>query len=894
MKELKIDSAEIQRRLEALHIGEKEKDLLKEIFSVYDKIRDKVKYSFLDTLKLMISSKTYDRIKKELNVKQEDYFARMLKGPYDIEYAKSRVEIGYIFYHADIKPKCYIAAFAEYYSTLVSAIEPYFKGRMGAVTAVLNKMLLLDTNLFMETYFHEDKKRFEKLYRKYSTVIDAMRDGVVVIDADTFKIVEVNHRIEEFTARKRKNLIGKDIFTLHPAEFQKIIKTSLEKAKKERYGLIPELYIVNQESGEYQPVEVTYAKFELDDENYIVKIVRDIKDRLSIQKKLSRLNRLYRVLSAVNEQIIRSTKKDELYQAICRIIVEEGGFKFAWLAEIEDEEFINPVAYSKMAFFYEESGTESELSEEENIKEIIEKLKTKGYDTKTQTGNGKFVHEKLTIPIWHEKEQVGIPLYKGTEIRAILKIYSNEVDSFGNEEIHLFKEIADDISYAITTIENRKHLEFLTNFDLLTRLPNRHFYEERLETAVYSANFQKEVFAVVLIDIDQFKLINDTYGYGFGDKVILKVAEHLKQIIRPQDILSRYGSDEFALIFFNIKNKEEIIRFIKKINKLSSTPIEINGEELFITLSIGVSLFPKDAHNADDLRTIAETALNAAKNHGGNTYIFYSEEMNTMAQSKIRFQNELKKAIKNREFELFYQPQIDLVKMKICCAEALIRWRHPKKGLVSPAQFIPILEESYLIEEIGLWVIEEACRQILVWQKQKLEIPIAVSINISAKQISRNNNFFSDLIEIVAKNRINPKLLHVEITESLIMENIDKVEKGLQLLKEYGIKSAIDDFGTGYSSLYYLKKLPVHALKIDQTFIKHLPTDEDDTSITKAIISLSKSLGKKTIAEGVETKEQFDFLKEINCDIAQGYFFSRPLPAKQFEEFYKEYNNSIK
>ncbi len=887
MRVVEMDDAEIGKRLDALNINAGEETLLKRVAAIFEQEKEQVAFTFLKILQRLVPPDAYQRVREQLGQMQEEYFSRMLNGPYDAAYAKSRFVLGYIFYHAGVKPEHYIAAFSEYYGALILAVEPRFREEMGAVGAVLNKMLLLDTSLIMETYFYEDKNRFKKLHRKYGTVIDAMRDGVVILDAKTLSIIEVNRRIEEFTALSRSELIGKEVFTLHPPEFRKIIKKTLKKGVSERYGLIPELYILNHKSGEYQPVEATYAQFELDDDGYIVKIVRDIKDRLSTQKKLSRINRLYRVLSAVNGEIVRAQNSEELYQAICRIIVEEGGFKFAWIAEIEDECHINPVAYCKAAYFYENIEADLEASVNDNIEQLIERLKEEGYEAEAHMEEGIFVHEKLVIPIWCEKEFISIPLYNNREILAILKVYSNEVNSFCSDEIHLFKEIANDISYAITTMENREHLEFLTNFDLLTRLPNRHLFKERLEMAVYSANYQKEVFATVLVDIDQFKLINDTFGYGFGDMVLLKVAEHLKRIARPEDVLARYGSDEFALIFFNLKCKEEISHFVETINELSTYPVTLDREEIYLTLSTGIALFPKDAHSASDLKMAAETALKVAKAHGGNTYVFYAEEMGSTDQSKIRFQNELKKATYNGEFKLFYQPQIDLRTMQVCGAEALIRWIHPEKGLISPNEFIPILEESYLIEEIGQWVLEETCRQIKAWQAQQLEL--AVAINISTKQITRNNNFFTALVDTVLSSGIDPGLLHVEVTESLIMENLSVVESGLQVLGEQGIRSSIDDFGTGYSSLFYLKKLPVYALKIDRAFIKNLPHNEEDIAISNAIVSMSRSLNKKTIAEGVETDEQLKFLKEIGCDMVQGFLFSRPLPVEEFEAFCRKF-----
>ncbi len=889
MKELKIDAAEIERRLKDLQIDQSEKEVLKKVASIYEKRRKRVDDIFIERVKSLQSVDKYKKIESELNDIQKNYFSSLLNGPYDLNYAESRVRIGYIFFHSNIKTHHFVAAFSAYFEALLKEVEKEMPSVAAEAAAALTKLLLLDTNLFMETYFHEDKNRFKKLFKKYSTIIDSMRDGVVVVNSETMEIVEVNNRIEGFTGVKREDLIGKELYVLHPPEFRKVIEKTILETLKRDHGLIPEIYIVNRKSGEYQPVEVTYAHFRLDSEEYIVKIVRDIKDRLSIQTKLVRLNRIYKVLSAVNEQIVRVDRKESLYKEICRIIVEEGAFKFAWIAEIEHEERLKPAAYSETAYFYKNIEKELEKVESKDVGELVSLLKKDGYVKSTETKEGEFLHEKLIIPIWGEKESTGIPLHSGSEVKAILKVYSGEEGAFSEEEIRLFKEISDDISFALATLQNREKLEFLTNFDLLTRLPNRHLFKERMEMAVYSANYQKEAFAVVLVDIDQFKLINETYGFRFGDKVILKIADFLKQSIRPQDHLARYDSDEFGLIFFNIKSEEEITELVYKINEISHKPISVDGEDLYITVSIGIALFPKDAHGSDDLQSAAQTALKRAKEQGGNTYIFYSENINSTIQHRIRIQNELKKALNNGEFQLYYQPQIDLKSSKICGAEALIRWNHPKKGLVSPAEFIPVLEESYLIEDVGRWVIAEACRQIGVWQDNGIKVPISVAINISTKQITRDSRFFETLLRTAIESGIDTTLLRVEITESLIMENLESVEKGLKLLNEHGILSAIDDFGTGYSSLYYLKKLPVYALKIDRIFIKSLPYNEEDAAIAKAIVSMAKSLGKETIAEGVEEKEQVEFLKEVGCDMVQGYLYARPMKAHEFEKYYIDY-----
>ncbi|BDY13106.1 sensor domain-containing protein [Hydrogenimonas cancrithermarum] len=734
-----------------------------------------------------------------------------------------------------------------------------------------------------------EKERLAQLNQKYLKIIRAMHDALLIVRAKDFIIDEVNPRLEKITGYDAKELRGKELFTLHPPEFRKIVHKALRAISKEEEGLLPEIYLLTK-NGEKIPVEVTFSKFVIGEELYILMLMRDIQERLSIQKKLYRLNRLYRVLISVNEQIVRSRTKNELYEAICRIIVEEGGFKFAWIGEIEDEERITPAAYHDVAFYYRNVEQNLLNFAKEDIASLVDDLKQKGHISLSEKRETGFLHQKLTVPIWHDKENVGIPLYHGKEIRAILKIYSDEFDAFTEEEIRLFKEIADDISYAITMLENKEKLEYISSFDLATQLPNRHFLKERIDLAIYSSHYTKEAFALILIDIDQFKLINNTFGYGFGDKVIQHVAKHLKLLVRPKDILARYDSDEFAILYFDVKNEHELLELIQRINDICADPLFIDGEELYVTLSLGISLFPKDAKSSDDLRTAAETALKNAKEQGGNTFLFYSKELNTTTQASIQNQNELTKAIHNGEFTLFYQPQIDLRTMRICGAEALIRWDHPQKGMMPPGSFLPHLEESSLIEKVGKWVINEVCRQILVWRNEKIDVDIPVAINISPKQIIRNEKFFHDLLKRVKRSGIDPKYLHVEITESLIMENLELAEAGISLLNRFGIKSAIDDFGTGYSSLYYLKKLPVHMLKIDRVFIKNIPESEEDCAIVNAIVSMGKSLGKATVAEGIETKQQLEFVKKSGCDIVQGFYFAKPMPAKEFERFYHHFN----
>ena len=890
MYPLKIDPAKIDEIKELFAMDEETARTLEEIANILQKEGvdlPKIVERAAGGMK-MAQKRKFEKLSSDFASAMGEYLMDSLENPMDQSRVAKCIDLAYRFMEAGFEPYEVIALLTRIFEELTDKTGRIGEDLRRRIRA-LDRFVAINILLINRSYAHEERNRYAKLAQTYRTVLNAMHDGMVVVNADTDKIVEVNRRIEAMTGLSRGELIDREVYILHPAEFGKIVRKTLLEAKKERFGLIPEIYLFNRENDEYIPVEATYSFYELDDEKFIVIVVRDITDRLSTQVKLARLNRLYRVLSAVNEQIIRIHTKEELYRKICKIIVEEGGFKFAWIAELENEHVVKPIAYSDTSYFYENIKTKIESPEKKDVAEIVKKLKKEGYSRNGHISEEE--GEKLTIPIWHDREKIGIALHSGSEIRAVLKVYSIEAGEFSDEEIRLFQEIADDISYAVTTIEHREKIEFLTNFDLLTQLPNRHLFKAKLDMAVQSANYKKEVFAVVLVDIDQFKHINDTYGFGFGDQLIVEVAEHLRRVVRPHDELARYGSDEFALIFFDIKNEEQIIEFADKISRISHRPLLIEETEIYVSLSVGIALFPRDSHAPEDLMTAAESALAEARRQGGNCYIFYSEEMNSTVQSRIRLQNELYKAYENGEFELYYQPQVECRSEKIVGVEALLRWNHPQKGLIAPGGFIPVLEESSLIEKVGTWVIEEACRQIRRWNESpsKIDIPVSVAVNISAKQISRDPLFFEKLLKIIEKAGIDPAMLHIEITESIIMTNLEAIEKGLNLLKKEGVLTVIDDFGTGYSSLSYLKRLPSYALKIDRSFIKGLPDDNDDIAIVDAIIAMAGSLGKKTIAEGVETKEQLEFLKKRPCDMIQGFYFAKPMPATEFEKFYTNF-----
>ena len=430
--------------------------------------------------------------------------------------------------------------------------------------------------------------------------------------------------------------------------------------------------------------------------------------------------------------------------------------------------------------------------------------------------------------------------------------------------------------------EGERQIEHLAYYDVLTDLPNRTLLRDRITQAVQSAIRNGWHVAVLTIDLDQFKNINDSLGHAIGDKLLQAVGERLRTLVRAEDTVARVGGDEFVVLLPNLKNIEYSSRVAEKILADVMQPHLIDRQELHVTVSIGISVCPENGTDGLALIRCADTAMYEAKVAGRNGFAFFNPEMTRRALDTLQIGNELRHAIDNDEFILHYQPKIDLESGNIVGAEALIRWLHPVQGLVFPGYFIGIAEQTGLIVQIGEWVLRTACLQNKAWQRAGLP-PIEMAVNLSARQFSRNQ--IEELTTTVLRETgLEAHYLELEITESMIMQNAKQAIAVMQTLKTIGVKLSIDDFGTGYSSLSYLKRFPIDKLKIDQSFVRDLGEDEDDAAIVTAIIGLAKSLNLCVIAEGVEKKEQLEFLRAKGCDEVQGYYFSKPIPAADFEK----------
>ncbi len=446
---------------------------------------------------------------------------------------------------------------------------------------------------------------------------------------------------------------------------------------------------------------------------------------------------------------------------------------------------------------------------------------------------------------------------------------------------NLLKEKRRDKEQIETLLQQRTaEVHWLGNYDTVTQLPNRALFEDRVQQAVAIAKATGQSLGVLFISLDQFKKVNDSLGHGPGDILLREFAERLKSCINKPDTVARFGNDEFALLRTQIDGTKDVIETIGSLFQLlKKFSFDLPSHELFATASVGVSLFPVDGEDCQTLLKNAGAALYKAKRSGGANYQFFTADMHELATTRLALESNLRRAIQNEEFVLYYQPRVLVEPVAITGVEALIRWQDPRLGLVSPSEFIPLAEDTGLIVPIGEWVLREACLQGRRWIEQGFA-PIPIAVNISARQF-HDRDLSPAVIRVLEETGLSPKYLELELTESSIMQNVEFAASMLKRLKSMGINISIDDFGTGFSSLASLKRLPIDALKIDQSFVREANSDPDDGALVRAIITLGHNLRLKVVAEGVETEDQLRFLKKLGCDEIQGYLYSKPVPADE-------------
>ncbi|MBZ9613129.1 putative bifunctional diguanylate cyclase/phosphodiesterase [Rheinheimera maricola] len=436
-------------------------------------------------------------------------------------------------------------------------------------------------------------------------------------------------------------------------------------------------------------------------------------------------------------------------------------------------------------------------------------------------------------------------------------------------------------------------LAFLADFDAVTRLPNRQHFSQCINRAIATAKVNSSQCAVMLMDLDNFKDINDSFGHSAGDKLLMQVSQRLQQCCTPQHTLARLGGDEFGVLVQSVQSVDELAELANMLLLQFEQPCQLgNGNDVITAASIGISLYPDHALNSEDLIRAADAAMYKVKHAGRNHMAFYSDELTAQARNRVLLEGRLRTALKQDKLECYYQPQIDIGSGKLIGAEVLLRWHDTELGFISPTVFIPLAESCGLIHELGLWVLQHSCQQFSRWLEQGIT-PFSLAVNVSAHQFSKDQ-LFDELTQVLADNAMPAHYLELEVTESALMIDEAKVVATMRQIKALGVRLAIDDFGTGYSSLSYLKRLPLDILKIDRRFIEHIPQANDDMQIASAIIALAHTMNFKVLAEGVETAEQLAFLRQQGCDYYQGYYFSKPLPATEFINLLQQQPNSLR
>jgi diguanylate cyclase (GGDEF)-like protein/PAS domain S-box-containing protein len=607
-------------------------------------------------------------------------------------------------------------------------------------------------------------------------------------------------------------------------------------------------------------------------------VARDITDRRLQQERIARLSRIQAVLSGINSTIVRVRERRELLREACRIAVQQGGFRMAWIGLVEPGALkASPLVWEGFeAGYLQEIGAVLDNRDDDPgpVGEALREGRLVVVNDIEAAAIPQFKQEALARGF---RSQVAMPLLVEDHAVGILVLYAAETGFFDYEELRLLKDLAGDISFALDYIGKEEKLTYASYYDTLTGLANRQLFFDRLAQALHAARAERRQLAVIIIDLQRFKRINDTLGRYAGDQVLKELAGRLRRTIGESATPARVGADRFAVVVANLPGTS-MARWIDAwIIGSFGEPLIIDEIELSITVKLGVAVYPADADTAESLFVNAEAALMRAKG-AADPCLFYSPDMNARVAQRLHLESRLRKAVAQKEFVLHYQTKVDLATRRIRGLEALIRWNDPEFGMVSPLDFVPLLEESGLIVEVGLWVLRQAVADTRRWRSLGREVP-RVAVNVSEVQL-RHPAFVTAVLGALGPDVSHATGIDVEITETMIAQNTGANVQKLLRLREAGVHVFMDDFGTGYSGLSQIAHLPLDALKIDRAFVAGMTISEEHRAIVSAIINLAKALRIYVVAEGVETEEQASRLHALGCDEAQGYLFSRPVPAE--------------
>jgi diguanylate cyclase (GGDEF)-like protein/PAS domain S-box-containing protein len=720
---------------------------------------------------------------------------------------------------------------------------------------------------------------------RFRDLIEFAPHAIVVINENGL-IEIVNEQTESLFGYARDEVVGTASEVLIPGRFCQWHEVLNGDAGT---GAAPAVLcfevLGRRKNGTDFPAEISLSPLKTESGLWVSSVIRDISARKEQESRIERLSRIHTVLSGINTAIVRIRDRREFLDEACRIAVEAGLFATAWIGMLDKETLrLEPEAWAgagKDCLVQFETGVYASSSS--TACPASRALGSKSSIVINDIGSDPQVAPWRRELIEHGYRSLCVmPLVVDSQAMGALILYATQADVFNEEEQRLLTMVAADIAFALDYFSKKDRLNYLAYFDPITGLPNRALFQDRLgQLIAQDAAMQREQVAVVLLGLDRFRNINDTFGRGAADELLREVARRLRDNLPDAGYLARIHADCFAFVMKENRRETDVINLLeRKVAACFSEPVLSLGKDVRISATAGIVLFPTDGDDVDALLRNAEAALKNAK-AAKVSYLFYTAEMNARAAEKLSIENRLRRALDQDQFVLHYQPKLDLVSGQIAGLEALIRWEEPGVGLVPPGKFIHVLEDTGLIVDVGNWVIARAHQQYQEWAARGLAPP-RIAVNVSQLQI-RQKDFMQHMLGML--DILNPAEFELEITESLFMEGGDQeaTKTKLAALRERGVTMAIDDFGTGYSSLSYIAQLPIDTLKIDRSFIDDMTTSRDHMAIVSTIISLAHSLKLKVVAEGVETNEQLGLLKALECDQIQGFLCSRTLPPEQIE-----------
>jgi diguanylate cyclase (GGDEF)-like protein/PAS domain S-box-containing protein len=729
-----------------------------------------------------------------------------------------------------------------------------------------------------------DRVRAERALRdseeRFRSIAEATQEWIWELDADgnyTFS----SPAVEAILGYPPEKMIGKSCLDLVAPNTRRTVADLLQRGLAEKRGWRDLVMHMKHAAGGIRWLDNNALPLFDADGNVTGYrgVARDITQRRLQQERIARLSRIQAVLSGINSTIVRVRDRRELLREACRIAVAQGGFRMAWIGLVKPGD----MKATPMVWEGAEQGYLTEIALEladraEDPGPVGKALRQKKMVVMNDIEADEHAPFKSQALSRGFRSQMAMPLIVEDQPLGVLVLYAAEPGFFDYEELKLLKDLAGDISFALDFIDKEERLTYVSYYDTLTGLANRQLFFDRLAQGLNVARAENRELAVMLIDLERFKRINDTLGRYAGDQVLKEMANRLRRTISESATPARIGGDRFAVVVPNLP-EPSMARWVEEwIVDSFAEAFVVDDIELRTTVKIGIALYPADADTAEVLFVNAEAALKRAKD-GPAPYLFYSPEMNARIAQRLHMESRLRRAVVNKEFTLYYQVKVDIATREVRGLEALIRWLDPDYGAVSPLEFVPLLEESGLIVEVGRWVIERAVADIAIWRSRGLRVP-RVAVNVSEVQL-RQANFVATVLAALGPPQELASGVDIEVTESMLAQNTAANVQKLLQLREAGVQVFMDDFGTGYSGLSQIAHLPLDALKIDRAFVAGMSDSAEHMAIVSAIINLAGALGIAVVAEGVETEEQAGKLKSLGCDEAQGYLFGRPISADE-------------